>query len=83
MAREAARLLEGSGWLPEVLRLPVDETPAGVASAPVADADGIIDDDAMESAGVELPAFLTEGADAEKASVDRAEGDGAHLGAAE
>ena len=28
MAREAARLLEGSGWLPEVLRLPADEIPA-------------------------------------------------------
>jgi ParB family chromosome partitioning protein len=28
MAREAARLLEGTGWLPEVLRLPIDEIAA-------------------------------------------------------
>ncbi len=83
MAREAARLLEGSGWLPEVLRLPVDETPVEVASVPVADADGIIDDNAGESAGIKLPAFLPEGADAEKASIDRAGGDGPHREAAE
>lgn len=57
MAREAARLLEGSGWLPEVLRLPADETPDE------ADADGVIDDNAAASADVDLPAFLTEGDD--------------------
>ncbi|WP_429810023.1 ParB/RepB/Spo0J family partition protein [Ensifer sp. B1-9] len=83
MAREAARLLEGSGWLPEVLRLPVDESPAEATAAPAANADEIIDDNAVESARVELPALLTEGADAEEASVDFAEDDGAHLEAVE
>jgi ParB family chromosome partitioning protein len=82
MAREAARLLEGSGWLPEVLRLPVDATPAEPAAASVADADGIADN-AMETAAVELPAFLTEGVDAEETSIDLAEGGGEHLEAAE
>lgn len=32
MAREAARLLEGSGWLPEVLRLPVDQEAEGASN---------------------------------------------------
>lgn len=77
MAREAAGLLEGSGWLPEVLRLAVDETTAEAA----ADADGI-DTNAMESAGLELPAFLTEGADAEQTSIDRPADGGEHLEAA-
>jgi ParB family chromosome partitioning protein len=84
MAREAARLLEGSGWLPEVLRLPVDAAPAEPAepgAATVADAEGI-DDNAMESADVELPAFL-KGVDAEETSTDLAEGGGEHLQAAE
>ncbi|MDB5550864.1 MAG: yubM, partial [Rhizobium sp.] len=82
MAREAARLLEGSGWLPEVLRLPVDATLAEPADASVADADGI-DDNAMERTAVELPAFLTEGVDTEETSTDLAEGGGERLEAAE
>jgi ParB family chromosome partitioning protein len=44
MAREAERLLDGSGWLPEPLRL--DDPNLG-------------QDMAAEDAGVELPAFLT------------------------
>jgi ParB family chromosome partitioning protein len=44
MAREAERLLDGSGWLPEPLRL--DDPDLGK-------------DMATEDAGVELPAFLT------------------------
>jgi ParB family chromosome partitioning protein len=44
MAREAERLLDGSGWLPEPLRL--DDPDLG-------------QDMATEDAGVELPAFLT------------------------
>jgi ParB family chromosome partitioning protein len=44
MAREAERLLDGSGWLPEPLRL--DDPDLG-------------QDVATEDAGVELPAFLT------------------------
>ncbi|WP_223215862.1 hypothetical protein [Rhizobium herbae] len=66
-----------------MLRPPADEIPGETTAAPAADADGIIDDNDVESAHVELPAFLTEGADAEEASVDRAEDDGAHLEAAE
>jgi ParB family chromosome partitioning protein len=82
MAREAYRLLEGSGWLPEVLRLPVDATPAEPAAASMADADGI-DDNFKESADVELPAFLTEVVDAEEAASDPVDDDGEHLEAAE
>ena len=44
MAREAERLLDGSGWLPEPLRL---------------DDPNLAQDMAAEDAGVELPAFLT------------------------
>ena len=44
MAREAERLLDGSGWLPEPLRLDVPDLGQDVTA---------------EDAGVELPAFLT------------------------
>lgn len=57
MAREAARLLEGSGWLPEPLRLAVDETPAGQGGDDAAD---VVEGNAAEHADVDLPAFLTE-----------------------
>lgn len=53
MAREAARLLEGSGWLPEVLRLDdgIDaDAPAG-------------DEMAADAENAELPAYLSEPAD--------------------
>ncbi|WP_258163499.1 hypothetical protein [Rhizobium sp. TH2] len=65
-----------------MLRLPVDATLAEPDDASVSDADGI-DDEVMESADVELPAFLTEGVDAEETSTDLAEGGDAHLEAAE
>lgn len=58
MAREAARLLEGTGWLPEPLRLPDDETSVEQAGDVT---DGAMDEGIGEGAGVELPAFLTEG----------------------
>ena len=45
MAREAERLLDGSGWLPEPLRM--DDLDGGK-------------DTVAEDAAVELPAFLTE-----------------------
>jgi ParB family chromosome partitioning protein len=67
MAREAARLLEGSGWLPEPLRLAVD------------DAAAVLED---EDALVELPAFLTEGGDAEEESPDTTEDEQQHFAAA-
>ncbi|MCA1493178.1 ParB/RepB/Spo0J family partition protein [Ensifer sp. NBAIM29] len=60
MAREAARLLEGSGWLPEPLRLVVDEAPAEDGNN---GADEFIEDNPTEGAGVDPPAFLTEGAE--------------------
>lgn len=79
MAREAARLLEGSGWLPEPLRLAVDETPAEQSDD---DAAELVEDNAVE--GADLPAFLTEEAESEDAA---SEGAGVeehrHLDAAE
>ena len=55
MAREAARLIEGRGWLPEPLRDAVNEMPGseGVPS------DGHVFN--ADSDAGELPAFLTEG----------------------
>jgi ParB family chromosome partitioning protein len=82
MAREAARLLEGSGWLPEVLRLPIDEI-AAEGNADAAANDDVTEDDTVESTDVELPAFLTEGEDAAEAACDPIVADGGHLEAAE
>ncbi|MGX5844764.1 ParB/RepB/Spo0J family partition protein [Mesorhizobium sp. ArgA1] len=68
MAREAGRLLEGSNWLPEPLRLEQD--------GPVADTDepvvGDISGDGAEVGPAELPAFLT--GDADCPSVEVASG---------
>lgn len=59
MAREAARLLEGSNWLPEPLRLDGGEAAADTAKTVTDDvADATLDDDAAE-----LPAFLAGDAD--------------------
>lgn len=60
MAREAARLLEGSNWLPEPLRLETGDA--------VADIDGDLASDmsadpALDTEVGELPAFLAEDAD--------------------
>jgi len=82
MAREAARLLEGSGWLPEMLRLPSDE------ATPVAEVDAVTVDDvaeqnALEREQVDLPAFLADDQDAEKVSTDQTVDDGEDLEAAE
>jgi ParB family chromosome partitioning protein len=82
MAREAARLLGGSGWLPEVLRLPVDQTHAE-AEVDAAAMDAGVEDDTTEAANVELPAFLTEVVDAGEAATDPIDDDGEHLEAAE
>jgi ParB family chromosome partitioning protein len=57
MAREAERLLEGSGWLPELLRLAGDGIPnEGIDAA----ADELSGDDIVEASSVTLPDFLTE-----------------------
>jgi len=55
MAREAERLLEGSGWLPEPLRMPQAEPEAGdeVTDLPDFLADGDAPDDAPEDAAVD------------------------------
>lgn len=82
MAREAARLLEGSGWLPEVLRYPADEAQADVESSNVAEA-AIVDDDATEGADIDLPAFLTEGLEAAVSGAKSEEDEDGHLEAAE
>ncbi len=77
MAREAARLLEGTGWLPEPLRLPVDE-------APVEQAGDVTDEGIGEGANVELPAFLAESIEGEHAPQSDGESDEPqHLDAAE
>ncbi|CUX54913.1 ParB/RepB/Spo0J family partition protein [Agrobacterium deltaense] len=82
MAREAARLLEGSGWLPEVLRRPVTE-PMEVAEVDVTATDDVGEASAVENTDVDLPAFLTEGEDVEEVSTDPVSDDGEHLEAAE
>jgi ParB family chromosome partitioning protein len=82
MAREAARLLEGSGWLPEVLRLPVDQIPAE-AEVDAVVPDAVVEDGTTKAADIDLPAFLTDGEKAAEAVADPIDGDGEHLEAAE
>ena len=82
MAREAARLLDGSGWLPEVLRYPADEIAEEVGIAETNDA-VTVDDEAVEAGDVVLPAFLTEELDGEQTSADADDDQGGHLEAAE
>jgi ParB family chromosome partitioning protein len=55
MAREAARLLEGSNWLPEPLRLDVDDA---IADADESATDNETDETAPEGEAPELPAYL-------------------------
>src|SRR5690606_865210 len=55
MAREAARLLEGSNWLPEPLRLDVDDAVAEAAEPVTGD---VTDETAPEGDAAELPAYL-------------------------
>jgi ParB family chromosome partitioning protein len=62
MAREAARLLEGSNWLPEPLRLD-----GAVADAGETATDDVTNEGALGSDAAELPAFL---ADATGTSAD-------------
>jgi ParB family transcriptional regulator, chromosome partitioning protein len=82
MAREAARLLEGTGWLPEVLRYPADEIPAEIESIGL-DEEATSDDGAVEAIDVVLPAFLTNGTGSDEPHADPAEDEGGHLEAAE
>ncbi|WP_108610692.1 ParB/RepB/Spo0J family partition protein [Aminobacter sp. MSH1] len=57
MAREAARLLEGSNWLPEPLRLAGDDA---VAEAAEAVTNEMTDEAALDGDAAELPAFLAD-----------------------
>lgn len=79
MAREAARLLEGSDWLPEPLRLDV--------GAAVAEADKpATNETAFESDAADLPAYLADeasGASSDEAAVTVDGEDSDHLQAAE
>ncbi|MER9181425.1 ParB/RepB/Spo0J family partition protein [Mesorhizobium sp. M0767] len=81
MAREAARLLEGSNWLPEPLRLEVDEVATDAGDAVAGDKS---DEAALDGDAAELPAFLADDADpssGEPVTIDGDEAD--HLQAAE
>jgi ParB family chromosome partitioning protein len=82
MAREAARLLDGCGWLPEVLRLPIDEI-AAEANADVAAGNELAEDDTAENTVADLPAFLTEGEQIAETASEPVDDDSEHLEAAE
>ncbi|MER9279557.1 ParB/RepB/Spo0J family partition protein [Mesorhizobium sp. M0522] len=81
MAREAARLLEGSNWLPEPLRLEVDEVATDAGDGVAGD---MSDEVTLDGDATELPAFLADDADPsseEPVTIDGDEAD--HLQAAE
>ncbi len=59
MAREAARLLEGSNWLPEPLRLDGDDAVVDADETVAGDA---ADETAVDGKAAELPAYLSEDA---------------------
>ncbi|ACI59564.1 ParB domain protein nuclease (plasmid) [Rhizobium leguminosarum bv. trifolii WSM2304] len=79
MAREAERLMAGSGWLPEPLRLA-----AGLASVDESAFENaeISHDGATETENLELPAFLTEDTDEVSMPTDERD-EQQHLDAAE
>jgi ParB family transcriptional regulator, chromosome partitioning protein len=60
MAREAARLLEGANWLPEPLRLDMDDTGPIEGEAVAGD---MADEAALDGDATELPAFLADDTD--------------------
>ncbi|RUV83176.1 ParB/RepB/Spo0J family partition protein [Mesorhizobium sp. M1A.F.Ca.IN.020.32.1.1] len=62
MAREAARLLEGSTWLPEPLRLAGDDAAVDAGETVTVDA---TDETALDDDAAELPAFLADTASEE------------------
>jgi ParB family chromosome partitioning protein len=75
MAREAARLLEGSDWLPEPLRLEAGDAVAGISEDAAGDISGQPD---LDADAVALPAFLARDADTsadEPIAEDREESD--------
>jgi ParB family chromosome partitioning protein len=60
MAREAARLLEGSNWLPEPLRHAADDASVDADQGVT---EGVTDETALDGDAAELPAFLADAAD--------------------
>ncbi|MCB1466131.1 MAG: ParB/RepB/Spo0J family partition protein [Rhizobiaceae bacterium] len=81
MAREAARLLEDSGWLPEQLRSTWDRA---ATSDGVDQDNGDIATDSADDGEVELPAFLADGAESEDQASEEADiEEHRHLDAAE
>ncbi|MER9216501.1 ParB/RepB/Spo0J family partition protein [Mesorhizobium sp. M0663] len=81
MAREAARLLERSNWLPEPLRVEVDEVATDAGDAVAGD---MSDEAALDGDATELPAFLADDADPSSDEPVTIDGDEAnHLQAAE
>lgn len=79
MAREAERLMAGSGWLPEPLRLATD---LGAVDEAIVETGEIPHDGAPESRNFELPAFLTEDTDEVSMPTDERD-EQQHLDAAE
>jgi len=67
MAREAERLLEGSGWLPEPLRLDSDEASSDKTGEVIDQDSG---DAELDAQATDLPAFLTEDTDVGDAVAD-------------
>jgi ParB family chromosome partitioning protein len=77
MAREAARLLEGSNWLAEPLRLAGDNASVDAGETVTGN---VTDETALDGDVAELPAFLADPASEEPSVVDE---DTDHLEAAE
>jgi ParB family chromosome partitioning protein len=77
MAREAARLLEGSNWLAEPLRLAGDNASVDASETVIGN---VTDETALDGDAAELPAFLVDPASEEPSVVDE---DTDHLEAAE
>ena len=79
MAREAERLMSGSGWLPEPLRLVTD---SASLKQPTVETGEIADGGTVETPAPDLPAFLTDDADDASAPTDEID-ELQHLDAAE
>ncbi|ACI58157.1 parB-like partition protein (plasmid) [Rhizobium leguminosarum bv. trifolii WSM2304] len=79
MAREAERLMSGSGWLPEPLRLVTD---SASLKQPTVETGEIADGGTVETPAPDLPAFLTDDADDASAPTDEVN-EHQHLDAAE
>ncbi|MDR9764149.1 ParB/RepB/Spo0J family partition protein [Rhizobium redzepovicii] len=79
MAREAERLMSGSGWLPEPLRLVTDSASLKQATVETGE---IADGGTVEAPAPDLPAFLTDDADDASAPTDQID-ELQHLDAAE